>query len=42
VSLLSPSLLVAHLCTKMLLLHINQLVWFVQVYVSDLNACQSS
>ncbi len=26
---------VAHLCTKVLQLRINQLVWFVQVHVSD-------
>jgi hypothetical protein len=36
VSLVSPCLPVAHLCTKMLQLRTNQLVvWFVQVHVSD-------
>jgi hypothetical protein len=35
VSLVSLSLLVAHLCTKVFQLCTNQLVvWFVQVYVS--------
>jgi hypothetical protein len=36
-------LLVAHPCTKMLQLRINQLViWFVQVHVSNWLACHSS
>jgi len=43
VSLVSPCLLVARPCTKVLQLRTNQLVvWFVQVHVSDWNACQSS
>jgi hypothetical protein len=43
VNLVSPCLPVARPCTKMLQLHINQLVvWFVQVCVSDWIACDSS
>jgi hypothetical protein len=35
VSLVSPFLPVARPCTKVVQLHINQLVWFVQVYVNN-------
>jgi hypothetical protein len=43
VSLMSSCLPVAHPCTKVLQLHINQLiVWFVQVCVNKWSACQSS
>jgi len=43
VSLLSPCLPMAHSYTKVLQLHINQLVvWFVQVCVSKWSAYQSS
>jgi hypothetical protein len=43
VSLVSPCLLVAYPCSKVLQLRTNQLVvWFVQVRVSNWIACQSS
>jgi len=43
VSLVSPCLLLACSCTKVLKLYTNQfVVWFVQVRVSNWIACQSS
>ncbi len=43
VSFISSCLPMVHACTKMFQLRTNQLVvWFVQVYVNDWIACQSS